>query len=64
MSEQGLRGWGIMICVSLAIGVIVGALSMISHPEYSGRGWFGVGVLAILLAFMWESIKKIGCSHE
>lgn len=60
MSVDGLRGWGIIICVLLAIGAFVGTVLLITHPEFSPLGWIGVVIDSALLIFMWESVKKIG----
>lgn len=60
MKEEGLRGWGIMICVLLAVGVFVGSLVMIANPRLGPWGWIGVAINASALVTMWKSVEKIG----
>lgn len=60
MTEDGLRGWGILICALLALGVFIGTLLMIANPKFGPWGWIGVALDAGVLVVMWKSVEKIG----
>jgi hypothetical protein len=60
MTEEGLRGWGIIICVLLAAGLVGTALLQMNHPAWSPWNWVGIGFIGGVLVLMWESVKKIG----
>lgn len=61
MTEEGLRGWGIVICALLAVGMFIGTLLMIAQPPARPlTGWIGVVLDGVVLVIMWESTKKIG----
>lgn len=63
MTEEGLRGWMTAIMVGLASGMVIGSLVLISNPDARPSGWVGVILLAAVLLYMLESVKKIGRSR-
>jgi len=60
VTTEGLRGWGIVICAALALGLIGAVLLQMSHPAWGPWNWVGIVGLGAVLVLMWESTKKIG----
>lgn len=60
MTTEGLRGWGIMICSLLAVGLVGAVLLQLNHPDWTPWNWAGIALLGGVLLVMWESTKKIG----
>jgi hypothetical protein len=60
VSNNGLRATGAVIALFFAGFFALGALLMITHPNFSPMGWIGVVLMGVFAGFVWESTKKIG----